>query len=188
MSDQQKSLTTMRRHDRAMDDTTVRSLLQQSAVGVLATDAEGQPFVNNNLFLYHKEKHAIYLHTAGVGRTRSNLEANDRVCFTVFEMGRLLPAKEALEFSNEYASVVVFGRAVVVMDPHEQRDALQQLLDKYFSDLEPGRDYRPITDDELARTGVYRIDISEWSGKQKRVQADFPGARLYQPTRALEPG
>ena len=33
-----------------------------------------------------------------------------------------------------------------------------------------------MTDDELMRTAVYRIDIEAWSGKQKEVAEDFPGA------------
>ena len=38
------------------------------------------------------------------------------------------------------------------------------------------RIYRPSTDEELRRTAVYRIDIETWSGKQKEVAEDFPGA------------
>ncbi len=33
-----------------------------------------------------------------------------------------------------------------------------------------------MTDEELTRTAVYRIEIETWSGKQKEVAADFPGA------------
>jgi hypothetical protein len=36
-----------------------------------------------------------------------------------------------------------------------------------------------MTDDELARTSVYRIDITSWTGKRKKVEDDFPGAFLY---------
>ena len=50
------------------------------------------------------------------------------------------------------------------------------LLDKYAPHLKPWVDYRPTTDDELKRTAVYRIDVEAWSGKQKEVPADFPGA------------
>ncbi len=50
------------------------------------------------------------------------------------------------------------------------------LLDKYAPHLTPGVDYRPTTDGELKRTAVYRIDVETWSGKQKEVTEDFPGA------------
>ena len=45
---------------------------------------------------------------------------------------------------------------------------LQGLLDKYFPDLKPRRDYRPITSEELAATAVFAIEVESWSGKQKR--------------------
>jgi nitroimidazol reductase NimA-like FMN-containing flavoprotein (pyridoxamine 5'-phosphate oxidase superfamily) len=72
-----------------------------------------------------------------------------------------------MEFSNEYASVVVFGQAHLVENEDEKRRALQALLDKYFPDLRPGRDYRPMTEAELNATAVYAIEIETWSGKQK---------------------
>ena len=55
----------------------------------------------------------------------------------------------------------------------------QLLLDKYAPHLQPDRDYRPTTDEELARTTVFRIDIEAWSGKKKEVAPDFPGAYYY---------
>ena len=91
-------------------------------------------------------------------------------------MGRMLPADEALEFSVEYAGVVVTGWATVVDDPAEQTRVLQALLDRYAPHLEAGEDYRPPVPEELERTAVYRVDIETWSGKEKVAEADFPGA------------
>lgn len=169
----------VRRSDRAVDDDGwIRAALHDAAFGHLATVHEGQPFINSNLFVYDEEAGAIYMHTARRGRTRANLERDKSVCFTVSEMGRLLPADVALEFSVEYRSVVIFGRASIVRDEAEATGALQQLLDKYFPHLEAGRDYRPPVPGELKRTSVYRIVIDEWSGKKKEVD-DFPGAFFY---------
>jgi nitroimidazol reductase NimA-like FMN-containing flavoprotein (pyridoxamine 5'-phosphate oxidase superfamily) len=70
-------------------------------------------------------------------------------------------------FSTEYASVVIFGRAKVLEDEEGKRRGLQGLLDKYFPQLASGKDYRPITEDEIDNTAVYAIDIEGWSGKQK---------------------
>jgi len=170
----------VRRTERAVEDEAwIKALLHRAAYGVLATVHEGQPFINSNLFVYDEAAHAIYMHTANVGRTRANVEKNDRVCFSVSEMGRLLPADTALEFSVEYAGVTVFGRAAIVTDEGEAQYGLQLLLDKYFPHLQSGRDYRPITSEDLARTTVYRIQIEQWSGKMKEADADFQGAFFY---------
>ena len=172
--------TQVRRSDRAVqDETWLKEMMHTAATGVLATVADSQPFLNANLFVYDEARHAVYLHTARRGKTRDTIEGHNRVAFTVMELGRLLPADTALEFSTEYASVAVFGRGSVVTDPDEARDALQLLLDKYFADLTPGTDYRATTDDELERTSVFRVDIEEWVGKRKQVDPEFPGARRY---------
>jgi len=172
--------TRLRRNDRAADEAWIREFLRESAIGVLATVRDGQPFVNSNIFVYNEGRNAIYLHTARTGRTRDNVETASKVAFTVYETGRLLPADEALEFSIEYAGVVVFGAASVVEDPEEAEYGLQLLLDKYAPHLKPGRDYRPITAGELKRTSVFRLDIESWSGKRKYVEPEFPGAYLYE--------
>ena len=169
----------LRRRDRGKDDAWVAAFLRRASYGFLATVGhERQPFLNSNLFVFDDTGggRRIYLHTHRTGRTRDNLEAAEKVAFSTVAMGRLLPAPEALEFSVEYAGVVAFGTGRVVEDAEEARTALQMLLDKYAPHLKPGIDYRPTTDDELRRTAVYRIDVETWSGKQKEVAEDFPGA------------
>lgn len=170
----------LRRIDRAAEEEWTRSFLHQAPVGVLATAVDGQPYVNSNLFVYDEERHAIYLHAARSGRTPDNLQEPASVAFTAFEMGRLLPADEALEFSVEYGGVVVFGIGRVVDDPIEAEHGLRRLLEKYAPHLIAGRDYRPITPGELERTSVFRIDIQSWSGKRKVAKSDFPGAFRYE--------
>lgn len=177
----EKAANELRRPDRGMteDEPWMRDMLHRAGVGVLAMVFEGQPFVNSNLFAYDEEAHAVYTHTARVGRTRANLEVNDRVCFSVSEMGRMLPAAEALEFSVEYAGVTLFGRAVVVDEPVEAEHGLQLLLDKYAPHLRPGEHYRAIAPEELKRTSVFKIIIESWSGKRKQAENEFPGAFFY---------
>jgi nitroimidazol reductase NimA-like FMN-containing flavoprotein (pyridoxamine 5'-phosphate oxidase superfamily) len=162
-----ESLTRLRRTERAMSDEAVRSLLARAPYGFTATAVDGQPFQHTSLFWYDSSTRRIYFHGALQGRMIANVLANPRVCFTIAEMGRLIPAKTAMGFSNEYTSAVVFGKARLVEAGPEKRLALQGLLDKYSPDLKPGRDYRPITSDELSATAVYAIEIEAWSGKQK---------------------
>lgn len=171
----------VRRRDRAVeDDAWIREMLHTAPVGALATVNDGQPFINSNLYVYDEAAHCIYMHTAQVGRTQANVgDEGIPACFSISTMGRLLPADEALEFSVEYGGVTVFGQATLVTDAEVGHHALQLLLDKYAPHLRPGRDYRPITPEELKRTAVFRISIDNWSGKKKEVADDFPGAFFY---------
>lgn len=160
--------TIVRRQDREIvERENIAVLLECALFGFIATSVDDQPFLNPNLFWFDRSKQQIFFHTALEGRTRRNIEHNPRVCFGIGEIGRLLPADSALEFSSEYKSVIVFGNCQLVESEPEQRYALQGLLDKYFPDLKPDVDYQGITVEELERTSVFVIAIDSWSGKEK---------------------
>ena len=91
----------------------------------------------------------------------------------------MLPADQAVEFSVEFASVIVFGRVAIVTSEEEALHSLDILMEKYFPHLQSGKDYRPPEPKDLKITAVFRIDIESWSGKQKKVPDDFPGAFNY---------
>jgi len=173
------SLNKVRRRERVQDEDWIRGFLLAGAMGTMATAVEGQPFLVTRNYAYDPHRHAIYMHGARKGRTYENVLTNNRVCFSVSEMGRLLPADEAVEFGVEFAGVVLFGCASIVEDPAEAQHGLQLLLDKYFPHLKPGRDYAPITPEGLKITAVYRLDIESWSGKAKMAAPDFPGAFTF---------
>jgi nitroimidazol reductase NimA-like FMN-containing flavoprotein (pyridoxamine 5'-phosphate oxidase superfamily) len=158
------------------DDERIIHLLETTGMGVLATAWENQPFTSTLLFAYDRSRHAVYLHTARRGRVWENVQAGTKACFTCAQMGRLLPADTALNFSVEYESVVVFGPIHLIEEPQEAEAGLQLILDKYAPHLRPEQDYRTITKTELTATAVYRLDVTEWSAKRKQAAEDFPGA------------
>lgn len=177
MNVEQDPRSVVRRRDRGREDPWIRAFLHAAPYGFLATQGDGgQPFLNSNIFVYDEGRHCIYLHTHRTGRTRDNVDAHEKVCFSAAAMGRLLPAAEALEFSVEYAGVVVFGTGHVVQDEEEATHGLRILLEKYAPHLRYGEDYRHVTADELKLTAVFRVDVESWSGKEKEAPADFPGA------------
>lgn len=148
-------LAQVRRKDRSKDkEAWIKDYLRTAAFGTISLAWEGQPFSNSNIFVYDPVGHEIFFHTAREGRTRDIINNNPQVCFSVSQMGRLLPAAVALEFSVEYSGVSVFGQVQVVEDEVEATKGLQLLLDKYFPHLHPVKDYRPITLKELKRTTV----------------------------------
>lgn len=173
-------LAQVRRKDHSRDqEDWIKEYLRTASFGTIALSWEGQPYSNSNIFIHDPEKNVIFFHTAGEGRTMDIIKSNSKICFSVSQMGRLLPATVALEFSVEYSGVLVFGQVHVIEDEVEATEALQLLLDKYFPHLRPIRDYRPVTLDELKRTTVFRINIESWIGKEKKVEPKFPGAFLY---------
>ncbi|MBP7145962.1 MAG: pyridoxamine 5'-phosphate oxidase family protein [Acidobacteria bacterium] len=167
-----------RRRDRARDEAWIRECLARAPFGVVACVRDGRPYQNPLLFVFDGERDAIYLHTGRHGRTREAFEGGVLVSFCVAEMGRILPAGAAIDFSVEYASVVVSGDGSVVDDPAEATRALALLMDKYAPQFRAGADYRPTSAADLERTSVLRIRISSWGGKENR-KPEFPGAYPY---------
>jgi uncharacterized protein len=148
------------------DDQWIRAFLRQAKVGHIASAQNGQPFINPSTFWFDEGKHQIVFHSNVAGRIRSNIESHPRVCFEASELGKMLPSNVALEFSLQFRSVTVFGKASFVSDPEEARRVMYGLIHKYFPKMTAGKEFREITDKELKRTSVYAIKIEEWSGKE----------------------
>ena len=163
-----KSLPTahQRKPQYTRDDAWIRAFLHKAQVAHVATLWDEQPFVTPTNYYFDEAGHRLIFHSNITGRLRANIERHPKVCAEVYEMGRYLPSNVALEFSVQFRSVIVFGEAHILGDREEQRRMLHLLIAKYFSPMELGKDYRPVTDKELKQTTVYELRIESWSGKE----------------------
>jgi len=149
----------MRRKDKAMQDGAIIGLLQNGEYGVLSTvDGNEQPYgVPLNYVLMNN---CIYFHCALEGHKLDNLVANAKVSFCVVGRTKVLPA----EFSTEFESVIVFGRASVI-EGEERYQALNALIEKYSPEfVSEGSAYIEKFD---SQTNVVRIEIQQMTGKAK---------------------
>ncbi|OGO38542.1 MAG: hypothetical protein A2W35_16015 [Chloroflexi bacterium RBG_16_57_11] len=173
--------THIRRKDRAVaDEAWIEAFLQRAPFGVLATAQRDQPYVHGILFTYDPQRRVIFMHSATEGRTIANVRLNPKICFTVAEMGRLLPHPHARGFSVEYSSVVVFGAARLVNEPEEMLYGLGKIMEKYAPHLKPGGDYRPLSGADLEGVAVYCIEIVGWSAKRRQAVEYFRGAYRFE--------
>jgi len=152
--------------DYARDDDWIRDFLRRGQIAHIASRWDDQPFVTPSTYFFDEAGHRLIFHSNLAGRVRSNLERHPEVCAEVSELGKRLPSNVALEFSLQFRSAVVFGKARLIEDEDEKRQVLHKLIAKYFGGMELGTDYRPATEKELKRTSVYEIQIESWSGKE----------------------
>jgi nitroimidazol reductase NimA-like FMN-containing flavoprotein (pyridoxamine 5'-phosphate oxidase superfamily) len=148
------------------EDDWIRNYLHRGQIAHIASRWDLQPFITPTTYFYDEAGQRIIFHSNIAGRIRANIERHPEVCVEVSEFGKLLPSNIALEFSLQYRSVVVFGRARVIEDPNEKRELLHKLIAKYFGGMQIDRDYRSATGGELKRTSVYEVRIESWSGKE----------------------
>lgn len=155
-----------RRPQYVRDEQWIRDLLHRGQVAHIGTRWDDQPFVTPTNYYFDEGSHRLIFHSNIAGRLRANIERHPRVSAEISEMGRLLPSNIALEFSLQYRSVMVFGEAQLIKHVAEQQELMQALIAKYFPEMEPGKDYRPASEEELKRTTVYGLQIESWSGKE----------------------
>jgi len=175
------AINTIRYKKRQQEEEWIQTFLERAAYGTLAmTLADGQPIVNMNIFAYDRDANAIYFHTAHQGQTHDTIASGLRtVCFSVAEMGRIIPADRALNFSVEYSGVVVFGEVMLIEDSDMAKYAFDKIMQKYAPHLKPDVDYEATTDDDLKRTSVYSISITQWSGKKRPTPPEDSNAYDY---------
>jgi len=170
----ERPVTQIRRKDRRLDTPKwIDRLLELSAVGTIAVSWENRPYLHSNLYWYDGDD--CYFHTALLGRIRAMADRGPLpAVFTVTELGRILPAATPMDFSTEYASVVIYGELSLVTDDEEKRRVLYGLMAKYAAHLDSGVDYTPMSDSDIAITSVYRLAVAERVGKHNVKPLDYP--------------
>lgn len=145
-----------------MDRSIMEHLLRTCPVGRLGTNGrEGYPVVKPVNFAYHDNK--LYFHTALAGEKIEDINRDSRVCFEVdlpiaFVRARTQPC----EAEYLYRSVIIKGRASLVIDDAERGLAFKSLMDKY----QPEGGYGQYVNEKLGITGIVRIAVEEMIGKE----------------------
>lgn len=153
----------IRRQDRLLDEGQALHLLKNSEYGVLSVQAENGGAYAVPVNYAWDGGSSLYIHCAPEGRKLRCIDACNRVSFCVVGRTKILPAK----FSTEYESIVLSCTAIRNLQADERMKALMLLLEKYSpGEMESGRKY---AEKSFDRTEVIRLDISEWSGKSKKI-------------------
>jgi nitroimidazol reductase NimA-like FMN-containing flavoprotein (pyridoxamine 5'-phosphate oxidase superfamily) len=150
----------VRRTDREISTEAATELLERGEYGVLSSvGPDAQPYGVPLSYAYRDGR--IYFHCALSGHKLDNLQDNPKVSFCVVGATQVLPEK----FSTNYESAIAFGTAAEVRGI-EREQAYLLLLQKYCPELlTEGRRYLEQKGD---LTRVYRIDVSQVSGKARR--------------------
>lgn len=159
-----------RRPQNRQDDDWIRALLLRGRVARVATVWQGEdgaawPFITPLAYVYRPEQNDLIYHTNVVGRLRANTAQAHPVTLEVSEIGDFLPSNSPLELTVQYRSVIVFGQAEILQG-EDARAALITLSERLFPGLKVGETTRPISDEDLRRTSVYRLSVQHWSGKE----------------------
>ena len=139
----------------------IHAILDAGFVGHLAFVQDDQPYAMP--MLYARVGDTLYLHGSRLSRLMNGVGGGIPVCFTTTLVDGLVLARSAFHHSVNYRSVVVLGRARLVVEEAEKRAALDALVEH----IVPGRtsDARGPSASELKGTEVAALDCSEASAK-----------------------
>jgi hypothetical protein len=168
-----------RRNREVTDEQWIKTMLHEKLYAAIAIEENHQPQLNISLFIYDEPSDCIFFHTAGYGKTKEIIQKNPKVCLSVFEMGRMLPATRAVDFSTEYSSVVVFGKAEIVESTIEATDILTRFFKKYSPQFRLGVEVQAFDADDVRRATVYKISIEHWTGKRNIEPDSYSGAYRF---------
>lgn len=148
----------MRRIKRQMSDKDAIKVLEEGIDGVLGTISEnGYPYTVPVNYVYTNNK--VYFHCAFEGHKLRNIKVNNKVSFTVITKNDIMES----EFSTDYQSVILFGKAKIV---EPSKEILMALIKKYSMNfLEKGKKY---VDNEYLTTQIVEIEIEHITGKERK--------------------
>lgn len=150
----------MRRKDRELKNDEIIKILQNNTYGILSTISEnGYPYGIPISYIFFNN--SIYFHSATKGHKIDNILNNAKVSFCVVGETCTLPDK----FTTNYESVIVFGKAIEVLD-NEKNSVLLEIVKKYSPDyIKEGKEY---IEKANKATKVLKISIEHISGKARR--------------------
>lgn len=151
----------MRRGHQALSREESISILRRGTAGVLAVAGdEDYPYAVPMSYVYHEEK--IYFHCALSGHKTDAITKNDKVSFCVIDQDMIVPK----EYTTYYRSVVLFGRARILEDDAEKREALRLIAARYSPDEEATREME--IDKLFDKVCLVEIAIEHITGKEAK--------------------
>lgn len=149
----------MRRKKQVLPLEECRNVLERGTAGVLAVEGDGgYPYAVPLSYVYCSSR--IFFHCALNGHKIDAITRNNKASFCVIDQDQVVPG----EYTTYYRSVIVFGKARILTDEAEKRDALEKLAAKYTPEDEPGR-LKEI-EELFKQVCMVELEIEHMSGKE----------------------
>jgi len=119
----------MRRKKQLLSNEESIEILKYCTSGVLAvTGDDGYPYAVPLSYTMKDDK--LFFHCAKEGHKIDSIKRNDKVTFCVIDKDEVVQKT----FTTHFRSVIVFGKARILMEDSERRYALESLVEKYSPD------------------------------------------------------
>ncbi len=143
------------------DTQTIESIISESKVCRLGLTDGTEPYIVPLCFGYRNK--ALYFHTGRNGKKIDMLLKNNRVCFEMEVGVEVFPADNPCKWNMRYRSVVGSGRALLLKDAAEKKEALDIIVNHYGG--------KPTPYDEKLVDGlsVIKVLVDSFTGRESKV-------------------
>ena len=154
----------MRRKDIEMNEDFAFSVLDKAPFVTLSMVNEDKPY--SVPVSIARDNDILYFHCALEGTKIDILNKNNNVTLTAVSKCKPRP----IDFTLEYESAVVNGKAFSVTDEKEKIYALKLICEKYaLSNMD---NFENAINRSLHRTNIIKIEIDDIYGKRKKYGSD----------------
>lgn len=155
----------MRRKDREMPEEFALGVADKCEYAVLAmTNISNEPYCVPITIV--RDKNTVYFHCAADGEKIDCLRHSPKVCLAC--VGNTKRATD--KFTTEFESAIIKGTACEVTEDAEKIHALQLLCLRHTPTNMA--EFDEAVNKSLSRTAVWKIEISEITGKRKKYGSD----------------
>jgi nitroimidazol reductase NimA-like FMN-containing flavoprotein (pyridoxamine 5'-phosphate oxidase superfamily) len=150
----------MRRKDKEIEDKElIEVILRRASICRIALSENDVPYIVPLCF-GHKDNF-LYFHSAKEGRKIDMIRKNNNVCFEIEIDTELVAAENPCKWSMKYYSIIGFGKAFLVEDTEEKREALDIIAEHYS-----GKSSSEFPETALHNVAVIKVKIETMTGKK----------------------
>ena len=149
----------MRRKEKEiLDREEIESIIKKADVCRLGLSDHNIPYIVPLNFGY--KENCLYFHTPKVGKKIDMIKGNNRVCFELDIDHEVVRADNPCDWNMKYQSVIGYGRAFLLEDIDEKRQALDVIIEHYSG--QTGEYAEKLVD----RLAVIKVQIESMTGKK----------------------
>ena len=154
-----------KREFKITDEGEIRRILDTAKVLRLGIAVDNEPYVVPLNYGYTMDdgKLTFYLHSAVKGRKLDMLRANPNVYFELDCGLQPFEGRVACQYGLAYSAVSGRGRAVLVEDVEEKKEAMSILMK-----TQTGRDFE-FNERLVSIVAVIRVDVTEYTAKHRPI-------------------
>ena len=141
-----------------MDREEIESIIKKADVCRLGFSDNNIPYIVPLNFGY--KENCLYFHTAKVGKKIDMIRGNNKVCFELDIDHEVVRAENPCDWNMKFQSVIGYGKAFVLTDAEEKRQALDVIIEHYSGQTDE------YAEKLVNRLAVIKVEIESMTGKK----------------------